>query len=151
MVKIIFICHGNICRSPMAEMIMAHLVRERGLEKEFEIASAATSTEELGNGIYPPARSELAAHGIPLIPHRARQITRKDAEYYDAIICMDRYNLRNLRNMLGNEYAHKIRMLNDSEIDDPWYTDRFDITYEQILSGCEKLLEYHIGSGDIYG
>ena len=101
--KVLFICHGNICRSPMAEMIMKHLVRERGLEGQFSIASAATSTEEIGNPIYPPARRELAAHGVPVEKRAARQVTMRDYMYYDLLIGMDNANIRNMRRMLGGD------------------------------------------------
>ncbi|MBP3452969.1 MAG: low molecular weight phosphotyrosine protein phosphatase [Clostridia bacterium] len=147
MKKILFICHGNICRSPMAEMIMKHLVRERGLEGQFSIASAATSTEEIGNPVYPPARAELARQGIPVEKRGARQLTRRDYADYDLLIGMDNANIRNMHRMLGGDPEGKIHRLMDftdrpGEVSDPWYSDRFDIAYRDIREGCEKLLAY---------
>ena len=147
MKKVLFVCHGNICRSPMAEMIFKHLVRERGLEWRYEIASAATSTEEIGNPVYPPARAELARHGITVEKRGARQITRADYDHYDLLIGMDNANIRNMHRMLGGDPQGKIHRLMDftnrpGEVSDPWYSDRFDIAYRDIREGCEKLLEY---------
>ena len=143
--KILFICHGNICRSPMAEMVMKELVRRRGLEDCFTIASCATSTEEIGNPVYPPARAELARQNIPCERRGARQITRLDYEEYDLLICMDGNNLRNLRRIIPSDPAGKVHKLmeyagSNADVADPWYTDRFDICYNDILSGCEGLL-----------
>ncbi|MBO2516090.1 MAG: hypothetical protein CW338_02265 [Clostridiales bacterium] len=144
MIKILFICLGNICRSPMAEMIFTDMVKKAGLEKHFEIASAATSTEETGNGIYPPARSELNRRGIPVLPHRARQMTRADYEHYDLLIGMEKWNLTAMHRIAGEDEKGKIRMLgewsNGRDIADPWYTDCFDIAYDDIHAGCEGLL-----------
>ena len=147
MKKVLFTCHGNICRSPMAEMILKHLVRERGLEKGYEIASAATSTEEIGNPVYPPARSELARHGIAVEKRGARQLTRGDYETWDLLIGMDNANIRNMHRMLGGDPEGKIHRLMDftdrpGEVSDPWYSDRFDIAYRDIREGCERLLDY---------
>ena len=147
MKKILFICHGNICRSPMAEMIMKHLVRERELEGQFSIASAATSTEEIGNPVYPPARAELARQGIPVEKRGARQLTRRDYADYDLLIGMDNANIRNMHRMLGGDPEGKIHRLMDftarpGEVSDPWYSDRFDIAYRDIREGCEKLLAW---------
>ena len=147
MKKILFICHGNICRSPMAEMIMKHLVRERGLEGQFSIASASTSTEEIGNPVYPPARAELARQGIPVEKRGARQLTRRDYADYDLLIGMDNANIRNMHRMLGGDPEGKIHRLMDftarpGEVSDPWYSDRFDIAYRDIREGCEKLLAW---------
>ena len=147
MIKVLFICHGNICRSPMAEMIFKQLVREMGLEKQFEIASAATSTEEIGNPVYPPARAELARQGIPVEKRGARQLTRRDYADYDLLIGMDNANIRNMNRMLGGDPEGKIFRLMDftarpGEVSDPWYSDRFDIAYRDIREGCEKLLAY---------
>ena len=145
MTRILFICHGNICRSPMAEMIMKELVRRKHLEHCFDIASCATSTEEIGNPVYPPARAELARQNIPCERRGARQITRLDYEAYDLLICMDGNNLRNLRRIIPSDPAGKVHKLmeyagSNADVADPWYTDRFDICYNDILSGCEGLL-----------
>ena len=145
--KVLFVCHGNICRSPMAEMILKHLVRERGLEGQFSIASAATSTEEIGNPVYPPARAELARHGVPVEKRGARQLTRRDYEEYDLLIGMDNANIRNMHRMLGGDPEGKIHRLMDfttrpGEVSDPWYSDRFDIAYRDIRQGCEALLAW---------
>ena len=145
MKKILFICHGNICRSPMAEMIFKHMIRERGLQNEFHAASAATSTEEIGNPVYPPARAELARHGIRVEKRGARQVTRKDYREYDLLIGMDHYNIRNLCRMLEGDPEGKVHLLMDysdrpGEVSDPWYSDRFDIAFRDIWEGCEGLL-----------
>lgn len=146
MKKILFVCHGNICRSPMAEMVFKHLVRERGLTG-FTVASAATSTEEIGNPIYPPARAEMARHGIPAEKRGARQVTWSDYQAYDLLIGMDNANIRNMRRMLNGDPEGKIHRLMDftnrpGEVDDPWYSDRFDLCYRDVLEGCEALLAY---------
>lgn len=145
--KILFVCHGNICRSPMAEFVMKHLVEERGLQECFEIASAATSTEEIGNPVYPPARRKLAEHGIGCQGKTARQMTMEDYLYYDLIIVMDRSNVRNLKRLLGEDTEGKVHLLMDytsrpGEVADPWYTGNFDATWRDVLEGCEGLLEY---------
>lgn len=147
MKKVLFTCHGNICRSPMAEMIFKQLVRERGLEKQFTIASAATSTEEISNPVYPPARAELVRHGIPVEKRGARQLTRRDYDDYDLLIGMDNANIRNMHRMLGGDPQGKIHRLMDfttrpGEVSDPWYSDRFDIAYRDIRQGCEALLAW---------
>ena len=147
MKKILFICHGNICRSPMAEFVMKRLVEEAGLSEQFEIASAATSTEEIGNPVYPPARRMLAEHGISCEGKTARQMTRQDYAYYDYIIAMDRNNLRNLKRMFGEDTDRKISLLMDytpllGEVADPWYTGDFEATWRDVLEGCKGLLEY---------
>lgn len=145
MTHILFVCHGNICRSPMAEYIMKQMVKEAGLEEEMEISSAATSTEELGNPVYPPARQKLAQHGISCKGHRARQVTKHDYAYYDLIIAMDSYNVRNLHRMLGGDPENKIHMMLDytnrpGDVADPWYTDDFDATWRDCTDGCRGLL-----------
>lgn len=146
MTKLLFICHGNICRSPTAEYIMKKLVADAGLEREFEIASAATSTEELGNGVYPPARRMLAAHGIDCAAHRARQMRKSDYEHYDLIISMDEENRRNLARFFAPDSERKLHNLLDyagrvgEEIDDPWYTRDFDRAWADIYAGCAGLL-----------
>lgn len=144
--KILFICHGNICRSPMAEFVMKKMVKEAGLESQFEIASAATSTEEIGNPVYPPARRKLAEHGISCTGKTARQMTRRDYDYYDQIIAMDRNNLRNLKRMFGEDTEHKISLLMDyahrpGDVADPWYTGDFEATWRDVCEGCEALLK----------
>lgn len=144
--KILFVCHGNICRSPMAEFVMKHLVEKRGLQERFEVASAATSTEEIGNPVYPPARRKLAEHGIGCHGKTARQMTMEDYLYYDLIIVMDRSNVRNLRRLLGEDTEGKVHLLMDytsrpGEVADPWYTGNFDATWRDVLEGCEGLLE----------
>ena len=144
---ILFVCHGNICRSPMAEFVMKDMVRRRHLESLFEIASAATSREELGNPVYPPARKKLAENGIGCAGHHARQMTKADYDYYDLIVCMDRNNIRNALRIVGGDPAHKIVLLLDyadrvgEEVADPWYTGNFDVTWDDIVSGCEGLLK----------
>ena len=150
MKKLLFICHGNICRSPMAEMIMKELVRREGLYDNFEIASCATSTEEIGNPVYPPARSELARRGIPCERRGARQLTRRDYADYDLLLCMDSWNVRNTLRIVGSDPESKVHKLLEyagraDDVADPWYSDRFDVAYEDILSGCEGLLEAILG------
>lgn len=145
MKKILFVCHGNICRSPMAEFVMKWLVEKAGRSAEFEIASAATSTEEIGNSVYPPARRKLAEHGISCSGKTARQLTRHDYSYYDLIIGMDNWNLRNMNRMLGSDPDNKIHLLMDytdrpGEVADPWYTDDFEATWRDVLEGCSCLL-----------
>lgn len=140
MVKILFVCHGNICRSPMGEFIFKDLVKKAGRSHEFEIASAATSTEALGETVYPPARQELKKHGISCDGKRARQITVKDVEYYDRIYYMDGRNEKNLRRMLP-KWSEKIRPLLERDVADPWYTGDFSRTWEDILEGCTRILE----------
>ncbi len=155
MVNILFVCHGNICRSPMAQFIMTQLVDEAGLSKSFYIYSKATSTEEIGNSIYPPAKRKLQSMGITMIPHQAEQITKNDYEEYDIIIGMDENNMRNMRRILGEDKDCKIKKLrsftkNAGDIADPWYTDDFDTTYDQITEGCRFLLEYCIKKYGLY-
>lgn len=150
MIKILFVCHGNICRSPMAEFVMKDLVKKAGVAEDFEIASAATSREELGNPVYPPARRKLREHGIDCSGKTARQLQKEDYIHYDYLIGMDRYNLRNMERMLGGDPNHKIRLLlsfagEDREIADPWYTGGFDETYDDVLTGCQALLEQVTG------
>lgn len=141
MVKILFVCHGNICRSPMAEFVMKKMAKESGLENEFEIASAATSTEEIGNDIYPPAKRCLTEYGIPFSHRAARQMTRADYEYYDMIFCMDKNNIRSLRYILGEGPWPKVRLLLNHNVADPWYTGNFEATYRDVVEGCELILK----------
>ncbi len=147
MTKILFVCLGNICRSPMAEFVMKDLVKKAGLEDEFEIASAATSTEEIGNPVYPPARRMLNAHGIDCSGKTARQMTKADYENYDLLIGMDRSNLRNMQRICGGDSEGKIHLLLDftdrgGEVADPWYTGNFDATWRDAQDGCRGLLQY---------
>ena len=141
MVKILFVCHGNICRSPMGEYVLRDMVKKAGMADRFEIASAAVSTEELGNPVYPPARRELKCHGIDCAGHRARQITRRDLDYYDRILYMDRSNERWLNRMFPGQWQKKCRPLLDRDVADPWYTGDFTATWEDICEGCRKLME----------
>ena len=142
MLRILFVCHGNICRSPMAEFVMRELARERGLAARVEIASAATSTEELGNPVYPPARRKLAEHGISCAGKRAVQMREADYERYDRIFYMDAWNRRNILRITGGDPAGKLLpLLDDREIDDPWYTGDFETAYRDILEGCRLQLD----------
>lgn len=149
MKKILFVCHGNICRSVMAEMVMRYLVAEAGREDEFMIDSCATSREEIGNDIYPPAKRCLTAHQVPFSRHAARQITKEDYDKFDLILCMEEYNIRNLRHTLGaallDADAHKaepkIRRLLNRDVADPWYTGDFEATYRDVVEGCQQLLD----------
>ena len=145
MTHILFVCHGNICRSPMAEFIMKDLVQKAGLAGEFSIASAATSREEIGNPVYPPAREILARHGISCAGHAARQLTRADYGAYDLLVAMDRMNLRNMTQICGGDPEGKFRLLLDGtsrpgEVADPWYTGDFSAAWDDILLGCRSLL-----------
>ena len=146
MVRILFVCHGNICRSPMAEFVMKDLVRKAGREKEFYIESAATSTEEIGNDVYPPARRKLAEHDISCKGKTARQMTRYDYERFDLLIGMDSWNIRNMNRICGGDPEDKIHQLLDftnrpGEVADPWYTGNFEATWRDVLEGCQCLLE----------
>lgn len=139
MVKILFVCHGNICRSPMAEFVMKDLVRKAGAEERFQIASAAVSREELGNPVYLPARRELQKHGISCQGHAAHQITQAEYDRYDRIYYMDRSNRRYLDRMLKE--TSKCFPLLERDVADPWYTGDFQQTWEDILEGCRRILE----------
>ena len=140
MIKILFCCHGNICRSPIAEFVMKDLVKKAGRANEFHIASAAVSREEIGNPVYPPARRELARHGIACDGHTAHQITRKELEDYDYIYYMDASNARYLRRLFGAD-ADKCRPLLSRDVADPWYTGDFGATWDDVLEGCQRILE----------
>ena len=146
MIKILFICHGNICRSPMCEFVMKDLVNKAGRADQFEIASAATSTEELGNPVHPGTRRELAKHGISCEGKRARQVTRADYDYYDMLICADSNNIRNLRRITGGDPDGKISLVLDHtsrpgrDVDDPWYSGDFESTWNDVSEGCAGLL-----------
>ena len=144
--RILFLCHGNICRSPMAEFIFKDLVRKNGLEDQFYIESAAVSTEEIGNSIYPPAKRCLNAHGIPFDKNKtARQITRADYDRFDLIIYMDRMNLRWLKWIIPDDPQNKIKLMmsytgHDRDVTDPWYTGDFETTYNDIMEASQMLL-----------
>lgn len=140
MVRILFVCHGNICRSPMGEFILKDMVKRAGAEDRFEIASAAVSREDLGSPVYPPARRELAKHGIRCDGKTARLITRADYDHYDRIYFMDSSNARDLARMLP-ENPDKIRPLLDRDVADPWYTGDFVQTWEDVCAGCQKIME----------
>lgn len=157
MIKVLFICHGNICRSPISEYVLKDMVEKRGLTDAFEIASAATSTEEIWNGkgnpIYPPAQAELRRHGIGETAYtnfsgkRARQVTKQDYQYYDYLLCADSNNIRNTLRITGPDKEGKVKLLLDftdrpgRSIADPWYTGDFEETYRDVYEGCTALLE----------
>ncbi len=141
MIKVLFICHGNICRSPIAEFMMKDMVNKLGISDHFEIASAATSTEELGNPVYPPARRILNAHGINCSGKTARQITKRDLRYYDLIILMDSNNMRNMRWMFPGEDLANVRMLLGRNVADPWYTGDFETTWRDCEEGITALID----------
>ena len=145
MTKLLFVCHGNICRSPMAEFVMKDLVKQAGLEGQFQIASAATSTEEIGNPVYPPARRKLAEHGISCAGKTSRQLTKADYAQYDLLVGMDRANIRNMNRICGGDPDGKIKLLLDytarpGDVADPWYTGDFDAAWRDVLEGCRELL-----------
>ena len=145
MIKILFVCHGNICRSPMAEFVMKDMVEKQGISKDFYIASAATSTEEIGNGVHYGTRKKLAEFGISTDGKRAVQLKKNDYDKYDYIIGMDSWNMRNMKRMLPEDRDNKIHLLldfsaNPRDIADPWYTGDFDTTYDDILEGCTALM-----------
>ena len=144
MVKILFVCHGNICRSPMAEFVFRDMAAREGLE--VEVASAATSAEEIGNPVYPPVRRLLLSHGLDPAGKRARQLTRADYERWDLIIGMDSANIRNMLRIFGGDPAGKVHKLMDytprgGDVADPWYSERFDVAYRDIYEGCKALLD----------
>ncbi len=147
MIKILFICHGNICRSTMAESVLTHLVNQRRLTHQFYINSAATSREEIGNPPHYGTVGKLRQVGIPLVPHRAVQMTAKDYEEYDYLIGMDTANIRNMQRIAGGDPDEKIYKLlsfigSGADVADPWYTGDFDKTYEDVMKGCKAFLEY---------
>ena len=157
-IRVLFVCHGNICRSPMAEFIFRHMVEEEGLSDRFTIASAATSTEEIWNGVgnpvYPPAREELARHGIGCAGKRAVQLKKSDYDAYDFILGMEERNLRNMLRIVGKDPQKKLHLLLDysdypRNIADPWYTGEFARTYADIVEGCEGFLSYLKRTGQI--
>ena len=148
MIRILFVCHGNICRSPMAEYILKDMVKKRRLEQDFVIASAATSTEEIyggvGNPVYPPAKEQLRRHGISCEGKRAVQLRKSEYDKYDLIIGMDSMNIRNMHRILGGDPEGKIHLLKDyttgGEVSDPWYSGDFETAYNEIYDGCEAIL-----------
>ena len=149
MYKIMFVCHGNICRSPMAEFIFKDMVKKLGRAEEFDVASSAVSTEEIWNGVgnpvYPPAKRELQKHGISCEGKRAQLLTEADGEYYDLLLCMDESNVRRARKIVGAKNAEKCKKLLDfaggGEVADPWYTGDFTATYQDLVRGLEGLLK----------
>ena len=145
MIKVLFICHGNICRSTMAESVMTHLIKENNLQSTISVDSAATSTEEIGNPPHHGTVRKLKEVGIPVVPHRARQMKKQDYAEYDYLIGMDDWNIRNMTRIAGGDPEHKIRKLlefagSTRDIADPWYTGNFDATYADVLEGCEAML-----------
>ena len=154
MIRVLFVCHGNICRSTMCESVFTHMVKERNLEEQFVIDSAATSTEEIGNPPHRGTVQKLHEVHIPLVPHRARQITWNDYETFDYIIGMDTWNIRNLNRMLKGDPCKKVYKLlsfsgSGRDIADPWYTGNFDETYADVIEGCEGLMGYLSKKGEI--
>ena len=147
MKRILFVCHGNICRSPMAEFVMKDLVEKAGLSHEFYIESAATSTEEIGNEVYPPAKRKLAEHGISCKGKTARQMCASDYQRFDLIVGMDDWNIRNMKRICSDDPDGKIVQLMDftnrpGEVADPWYTGNFETTWQDVLLGCKGLLAF---------
>ena len=147
MIKVMFVCHGNICRSPMAEFVMKKLAAENGMSDELYIVSSATSTEELGNPVYPPARSELAAHGIRCAGKTAVQLRKSDYDKYDYFIGMDTANIRNMNRIFGSDPDEKIYKLltfagRGDDVSDPWYSRDFETAYNDIAEGCTGLLKH---------
>ena len=154
MIKVLMVCHGNICRSTMAESVLTHLVKQRGLSDCFEINSAATSREEIGNPPHYGTVGKLKQVGIPVVPHRALQMTITDYEYYDYLIGMDTANIRNMNRIAGGDPQGKIYKLpsfagQSKDIADPWYTGNFDETYNDVLEGCEAFIEFLIRNNEL--
>lgn len=155
-IKVVFVCHGNICRSTMSQSVFEYMVKQAGLKEKFEIDSAATSREEIGNGPHYGTRNKLAQVGIPVIPHRARQLTREDYLYYDYLIGMDTANIRNMTRIVGgSDPEGKIYKLltfagKGNDVADPWYTGDFDATYRDVSEGCAAFLDYLTDNHLIY-
>ena len=148
MIKILFVCHGNICRSPMAEFIMKDIVKKADMADQFHIESAATSTEEIGNSVYPPARRKLAENGISCEGKTARQMTRSDYDRFDLLVGMDEWNIRNMKRIVGGDPDNKIFKMLDftshhGDVADPWYTGNFDATWRDCLEGCEMIFQQY--------
>lgn len=146
MIRVMFVCHGNICRSPMAEFVLKHMVMEKGIARNFHIASSATSREEIGNDIHPGTHRKLKEMNIAITPRSAVQFRKADFDQYDYILCMDNYNIRNLNKIIGQN-SNKVKRLLDfsdrpRDIADPWYTGNFDETYHDIVEGCTAFLNY---------
>lgn len=155
MIRILFVCHGNICRSPMAEFVMKKLVEDKGLASAFQIASAATSTEELGNPVYPPARKKLAEYGIGCARKVAGQLTNQDYAEYDLLIGMDSVNIRNMERICHGDPEHKIHLLMEytsstRDVADPWYTRDFEATWQDVVAGCNGIIEKNC-AGSVHG
>lgn len=148
--RVLFVCHGNICRSPMAEFIFKDMLKKYGYEDEFFVSSSATSAEEIWNGIgnpvYLPAKEELAKHSISCNGKRAVQLKKSDYNEYDLFICMDSVNIKNTIRIFGSDPKGKVRKLLDRDVLDPWYTNKFDVAYNDIYEGCCKLLESLLGT-----
>lgn len=147
MVKVLFVCYGNICRSPMAEFVLKDMVKKRGIENKFSIASAATSTEEIGNDVHHGTKNKLREVGVSVEKRQARQLTKADYAEYDFIIGMDSLNMSHMNKMLGSDPHGKVKRLLEftergGDIADPWFTGNFDVTYNDVVDGCEGLLEY---------
>lgn len=156
MTKILFVCHGNICRSTMAESVMTHLIKQKHFENFFEIASAATSREEIGNPPHYGTVNKLRSVGIPLVPHHAIQMTKQDYQYYQYLIGMDTANIRNMTRIAGGDPDDKIYKLlsfagSGKDVADPWYTGDFDTTYQDIINGCTALLRHIIAQEHLFG
>lgn len=153
--KVMFVCHGNICRSPMAEIIFRDMVQKAGLDGRVSVCSSATSNEEIlngiGNPVYPPAKAELAKHGLPCQGKRAVQLKKSDYEKYDLFVGMDRANIHNMHDIFGGDPAGKVFKLLDyvegGDVADPWFTGRFDVTYTDVFRGCKALLDNLIQNG----
>ena len=163
MIRVVFVCYGNICRSTMAQSVLTHMVSQRGLAEQFEIDSAATSREEIGNPPHYGTRTKLAQEGIPLIPHRARQMNRDDYLYFDYLIGMDSANIRNMTRIVGGEdtkgkiykmlsfadYDKNHRLVEARDVADPWYTGDFEATYQDVVAGCGGVLHYLQENGQL--
>ncbi len=154
MIKVLMVCHGNICRSTMAQCVLTHIVKEKGLEDCFEINSAATSREEIGNPPHRGTVAKLRQENIPVIPHQAVQMTKADYEYYDYLIGMDTANIRNMNRIVGNDDEEKIYKLlsfagSGRDIADPWYTGNFDDTFNDVWMGCEGFIRFLKEKGEL--